>query len=708
MKAIAFTLDALLALVIAAAAISVLLYFQFYPETAYVIKSAEAQSTLSLLLSTNVSSLANSTGIISAIIGQQGSADQVWTQYQGRASRAGSQPGGPLTSFVSNTITVNAPITIGIAADYGNIYFASGSTLYAFNATGYQVWSVDTGANVETLPVLVDGKVIYWNSQGMSAVSAFNGSAIWTDSAFAAATPSAPMIAYDGELIAFADGNVYSVYQNNGTVWSATALGTTVVTAAIGGGGSLALGTAANTINLLTNINNVGSQGVIWASGTPVTPAGLLSYDNVLAIFGGQYAVEQDINSTSIGFISTGATVSGDAVSGTGTVVYQVSNEVMALATNGITLWTKQIPAAPYGSALAGSSPVIGGGSVYSLWSNNYLIAENTSTGSIKWSTRLPYSGLLPNMTLAYGRLYVTAGNSIMAYGSCDVSPRLTVLQAVATLYMNGDGSCADYMLNNLKPLNNYSVMSGNAFLPGTSLAHFGGTGSYAATGGGYPALGTLTLSFWADPSGSTGSQQLMIDSSPQGMWTVGFTPGNLLFFSPGTGTVVDTQNSISFDRWQFLTLTAEDSFSNTLYAMYINGIKVSSGNVVGESIGAVNGLTFSSSEGWYNGVLANVQLYSSVLNASQIGLLYQGGVQGGPDSNAGLLSWFPLDGDMNDYGNQSNTAYAFNVVYGSANYMPQGLTDAYEIGTAKAVVPVLNYSTQYEKLYNIGVEAWK
>jgi hypothetical protein len=77
-----------------------------------------------------------------------------------------------------------------------------------------------------------------------------------------------------------------------------------------------------------------------------------------------------------------------------------------------------------------------------------------------------------------------------------------------------------------------------------------------------------------------------MIDSSPQGMWTVGFTSGNLLFFSPGTGTVVDTQNSISFDRWQFLTLTAEDSFSNTLYAMYINGIKVSSGNVVGESIG--------------------------------------------------------------------------------------------------------------------------
>jgi FOG: WD40-like repeat len=398
MKAIAFTLDALLALVIAAAAISVLLYFQFYPETAYVIKSAEAQSTLSLLFSTNVSSLANSTGIISAIIGQQGSADQAWTQYQGRASRTGSQPSGPLTSFVSNTITVNAPITMGIAADYGNIYFASGNTLYAFNATGYQAWSVDTGANVETLPVLVDGKVIYWNSQGMSAVSAFNGSAIWTDSAFAAATPSAPMIAYDGELIAFADGNVYSVYQNNGTVWSATALGTsnTVVTAAIGGGGSLALGTAADTILLLTNINNVGSQGVIWSTSTgTATPAGLLSYGNVLAAFGGQYAVEQDINSTSIGFISTGATVSGDAVSGTGTVVYQVSNEVMALATNGITLWTKQIPAAPYGSALAGSSPVIGGGSVYSLWSNNYLIAENTSTGSIKWSTRLPYSGSL-------------------------------------------------------------------------------------------------------------------------------------------------------------------------------------------------------------------------------------------------------------------------------------------------------------------------
>jgi hypothetical protein len=64
----------------------------------------------------------------------------------------------------------------------------------------------------------------------------------------------------------------------------------------------------------------------------------------------------------------------------------------------------------------------------------------------------------------------------------------------------------------------------------------------------------------------------------------------------------------------------------------------------------------------FYNGSIANVQIYNAVLSAQQIDLLYSEGMGGAPLPNAGLVGWWPLDGNANDYSGNNNNGVAYNV----------------------------------------------
>ncbi|MGC8538979.1 MAG: hypothetical protein ACP5MK_03885, partial [Candidatus Micrarchaeia archaeon] len=70
------------------------------------------------------------------------------------------------------------------------------------------------------------------------------------------------------------------------------------------------------------------------------------------------------------------------------------------------------------------------------------------------------------------------------------------------------------------------------------------------------------------------------------------------------------------------------------------------------------------------NGYISNVQIYNTSLSAQQIQQLYQEGIDGRPLPNAGLVGWWPLDGNANDYSGTGNNGVQQNVVYASpANY---------------------------------------
>jgi hypothetical protein len=67
--------------------------------------------------------------------------------------------------------------------------------------------------------------------------------------------------------------------------------------------------------------------------------------------------------------------------------------------------------------------------------------------------------------------------------------------------------------------------------------------------------------------------------------------------------------------------------------------------------------------------MLANVQVYNTSLDASQVLALYQEGIGGAPVNPQYVVGWWPLNGDAIDYsGNNNNgapTAITFVSQYG-------------------------------------------
>ena len=63
-----------------------------------------------------------------------------------------------------------------------------------------------------------------------------------------------------------------------------------------------------------------------------------------------------------------------------------------------------------------------------------------------------------------------------------------------------------------------------------------------------------------------------------------------------------------------------------------------------------------------YTGTLENIQLYNYNLNTAQMNEIYSEGMGGAPIPNAGLVAWWPLDGNANDYSGNNNNGVAYNV----------------------------------------------
>ncbi|MEM3482798.1 MAG: LamG domain-containing protein, partial [Candidatus Micrarchaeaceae archaeon] len=57
----------------------------------------------------------------------------------------------------------------------------------------------------------------------------------------------------------------------------------------------------------------------------------------------------------------------------------------------------------------------------------------------------------------------------------------------------------------------------------------------------------------------------------------------------------------------------------------------------------------------YFSGSMSNYQIYNTALSAGQIQQLYQEGIGGAPLANAGLVGWWPLNGNANDYSGNGN-----------------------------------------------------
>lgn len=192
----------------------------------------------------------------------------------------------------------------------------------------------------------------------------------------------------------------------------------------------------------------------------------------------------------------------------------------------------------------------------------------------------------------------------------------------------------------------------------------------------GYGAQSALTITGWLYATGAACSSQFPIDSNPEGRWRIGFDATCHIIFDPGSASDQTSTSTISFNKWYFVAVTAQNSGANTNYNIYVNGIPAGSGTVAGSNIQSVSNIALGDYSFPFSGSLANVQAYNTTLSASQVSALYQQGITSSPASNANAIGWWPLNGNGNDYSGNNNNGTVTNTIYPFiSNYTFNGLS---------------------------------
>ena len=67
------------------------------------------------------------------------------------------------------------------------------------------------------------------------------------------------------------------------------------------------------------------------------------------------------------------------------------------------------------------------------------------------------------------------------------------------------------------------------------------------------------------------------------------------------------------------------------------------------------------------NGIIADVQIYNTSLDANQVQALYMEGIGGVPVNLQHIVGWWPLNGDFNDYSGNGNVGTPTSMAFTSS-----------------------------------------
>src|SRR5271155_5797857 len=123
MKGIVFTLDALFALMIAAAGITVILYFTYSAPIPAVIQYSTSSGLVNEMSSSKLSAIIG-IPLVQQIVNQSIAYNQSWAQMLKDTQNSAGNTNGPSLYDVAYTVNVPYQIMNGtIVAGYGNVYF---------------------------------------------------------------------------------------------------------------------------------------------------------------------------------------------------------------------------------------------------------------------------------------------------------------------------------------------------------------------------------------------------------------------------------------------------------------------------------------------------------------------------------------------------------------------------------------------------------
>lgn len=148
--------------------------------------------------------------------------------------------------------------------------------------------------------------------------------------------------------------------------------------------------------------------------------------------------------------------------------------------------------------------------------------------------------------------------------------------------------------------------------------------------------------------------------------WDTGNDWNGVGYAIPGAG----------FGKWLFIAASMQynpAAGSSSKY-WFANGKQVGNTVVSGRltyanSIVTIGALSAGSVGGygdaeWFNGSIANVQIYDVALSQNDIAALYQEGLGDVPIRLINLVGWWPLDGNSNDYSGNGCNGAPTNVLY--------------------------------------------
>ncbi len=126
----------------------------------------------------------------------------------------------------------------------------------------------------------------------------------------------------------------------------------------------------------------------------------------------------------------------------------------------------------------------------------------------------------------------------------------------------------------------------------------------------------------------------------------------------PGTqfGTVLST------DKWYEVVGT----YDGTTLRIYEDGSLAGSETVSLSPYSFSSQLIGSAQDGYFSGLISNVQIYNASLSGSEIKQLYTEGIGGPPIQLQNLVGWWLLDGNSKDYSGHQNNGAAYNITYAS------------------------------------------
>ncbi len=719
MKGIIFTLDSIFALAIAAFAISMLIYFQFYTQVPSQLGYDEAASVFQGLAATNTSYLSQGTGMASFVISKNAN-NQIWPQHYGDEQQngvpsqlsGGSANQGPQYPMLESALQTNEQIYAGPLAANGKVYIAT-YQIFALNSTlGTIAWNTSFVPNQITDAVLSNNLFIYTNRTYVRALNAQTGNVVWTTQYSAYGLKTSPIIAYNNWLFFGTSSNdIVDISALNGTVLSANTMdaqpqGIAVVSGAL----------AVSMSNGQLEIHELVGTNVSKASLKTTTYTGLSSqisaYGEEIAFGTSASANIIYANGTQLGSQSTPGAIYQSAIANN-YAIFQSTNSVIALsASTGNLIWGQSIGS--FGSNAVGSAPIISNGKVYTVWGNDVLLAQNLSTGETLWYKEMPYGGSPLSDALAYGNLYVGQAVYLVGFGSpCTLPQNSSIISAASFLYVNSHGSCADYLLNYVSKQYNYSLYINNKFAPGLYGANFSGGGYVYIPNNATINTNSYSISFWMNPySWSSNNAMIIGQGTSSGDPYVleqysGPTP--IIAFSENGGTNV-LSITPKLNTWQNVIVSY--NFSSGTISLYFNGHVVSTSSIATlEGISRVQSPIYiginPSSSATFNGMIANVQIYNETLSATKAAQVYYAGIQGGPIDSK-ITGWYPLSGDTNDYSGLFNTGFPVGLSYTNYNYIPIGLQNSYSVSRASSVLGIQNFTTGTSNIYNVSLVAWR